>query len=232
MTCKGVVTEENLSSPKIVRLIAFLALHGKSFVSVRDIVSVVWNEGDLDIDGKNIKYLIYRFQRVFSLISPYRLIESSNYGYRLNPELNLVTDLTIFEDCWYQSHLAPDMRTRGMLLKKAMDLYRNGVMPELAGEPWIMPSIAHYALRYIGVVNQLLLTLDETEDYVCIYEYANRAVQAIPGNVDVHYWLIYAMHRLGNIDIARNQLRAARQILTQEDYADLQTKLGEKGISF
>lgn len=46
----------------------------------------------------------------------------------------------------------------------------------------------NYSLRYMGVVNQLLATLDMANDYVCIHEYANHALQVVPSNADAHYW--------------------------------------------
>ena len=64
-----------------------------------------------------------------------------------------------------------------------------------------------------------------------IYEYANIAVQSLPGNMDAQYWLIYSMNRLGNQDIARNQLRAAEQVLTDEDYRELLHRLADKFLT-
>lgn len=89
-----------------------------------------------------------------------------------------------------------------------------------------MPTITHYSLRYAGVINQLLSTLDMANDYVCILEYANVAIGAIPESLDAYYWLIYAMNHLGMGEIARNELKAAKQTLTENDYQDLLRKLG------
>ena len=136
-----------------------------------------------------------------------------------------------FEEYWRQAQITSDPYAKGQLLKKAMDLYKDGVLPSLSGEQWIMPTIAHYSLRYIGVVNQLLAALEKAKDYVCIYEYANIAVQSLPGNLDAQYWLIYSMNRLGNQDIARNQLRAAEQVLTDEDYRELLHRLADKFLT-
>ena len=227
----GVITEADLNSPKLVRLIAYLTINSKYPAPIRDIVNAVWPEGDADLDGKNLKYLVYRLQRIFSLVSDYRLIESTGNGYRLNTELNVISDVKIFEEYWRQAQITSDPYAKGQLLKKAMDLYKDGVLPSLAGEQWIMPTIAHYSLRYIGVVNQLLAALENAKDYVCIYEYANIAVQSLPGNLDAQYWLIYSMNRLGNQDIARNQLRAAEQVLTDEDYRELLHRLADKFLT-
>ena len=231
VTPKGVITEADLNSPKLVRLIAYLTINSKYPASIRDIVNAAWPEGDADLDSKNLKYLVYRLQRIFSLVSDFRLIESAVNGYRLNTELNVISDVKIFEEYWRQAQITSDPYAKGQLLKKAMDLYKDGVLPSLAGEQWIMPTIAHYSLRYIGVVNQLLAALEKAKDYVCIYEYANIAVQSLPGNLDAQYWLIYSMNRLGNQDISRNQLRTAEQVLTDEDYRELLHRLADKFLT-
>lgn len=61
-----------------------------------------------------------------------------------------------------------------------MDMYKHGLVPTFAGEHWFMPAVAHYSLRDMGVVNQLLSTLDVAHDYVCIHEYANIAKSLLP----------------------------------------------------
>ena len=44
--------------------------------------------------------------------------------------------------------------------------------------------------------------------------------------MDAYYWLIYAMNHLGTTEIARNELRVAKQVLTSEEYCDLLIRLG------
>ena len=63
--------------------------------------------------------------------------------------------------------------------------------------------------------------LDQSGDYISILECANSARKNLPENPDVLYWLIRSMRKLGMGEMARNELRAARGILTEEDYGDL-----------
>ena len=109
-----------------------------------------------------------------------------------------------------------------------MEIYKSGSIPEFSGEQWFMPTVTYYGLRFAGVVNQLLTTLDRANDYVCILEYANIAVKALPQNVEIHFWLIYAMTRLGAPEMARSQKAAAKQMLTEDDYDDLLNRLETK----
>lgn len=226
ITSKGVLTEEEIKSPRMCRMLVYLLLHPKRAASPYAISSAIWPDEDPDNAGKNMKSLVYRFQRCFSLISDYRLIDSSLPGYRINPELNIITDLQIFDQYWQEGQKSTSLTAKGNLMKKALEIYKNGVLPAYADEHWLIPTAAHYSLRYIGVLNELLSTLDMAHDYVCIHEYANTAIKAVPGSVDAYYWLIYAMNRLGTTEIAKNELRVAKQVLTYEEYCDLLIRLG------
>ena len=176
ITSKGVLTERELNSPKISKLIVYLLLHTRRPASPYEIVHDLWPDEDPDKASMKVKNLVYRFQQMFNLISDYRLIESTGSGYWLTPDLNIMSDLNIFDDLWQEAQITADFQTKGYLLKKAMDLYKNGPIEAYRGEHWFMPTVAHYALRYTGVINQLLSNLNRSNDYIRILEYANTAI--------------------------------------------------------
>lgn len=225
ITSKGVLTEADMKSPKMISLIVYLLLHNRFPVPSLEIFQALWPDEDDERANSNVKVLVYRLQQIFGLISDFRLIESTKRGYRINPELNVITDTKIFEEYWNQAQITADLSAKGNLLKKAMDIYKHGILPGVDGEHWLMPTVAHFSLRYMGVVNQLLSALDEANDYVCIHEYANIAIQSVPGSADAYYWLIYAMNHLGTPEIARRELQAAKQTLTDEDFKDILQRL-------
>lgn len=231
ITSRGIITEKDLKSPRISRLIVYLLVHIRRPASPHEILTDLWPEEDTAKAGITVKNLIYRLQQIFSLVSDYRLIESTASGYWINPDLNITTDMQLFEDYWNSAQVTADPSEKGHLLKKAMDIYKHGPIAEYSSEHWFMSTVAHYSLRYAGVVNQLLSTLDKANDYVCIHEYANTAIGAIPGNADAHYWLIYAMMHLGMAEIARSALQAAKQVLTENDYHDLTERLKNANLN-
>ena len=73
---KGILTEEELKSPKIARVLVYLLLTKKNGVSPREMADAVWPDEDIDSVTKNFKGLIYRLQQAFSLISDSRLVIS------------------------------------------------------------------------------------------------------------------------------------------------------------
>lgn len=228
ITSKGILTENTLNSPKSCKLIAYLLLHMRRPASPVEIVRDLWPEDDLDRAGYNVKSLIYRLQQTFGLISDYRLIESAKSGYWLSPELNIITDLNMFDEMLGRLHLTVDDDTRRQLLKKAVELYKSGPVEIYSKELWFLPTVAHYNLRYAGAVNQLMEMLDRSGDYISILEYANSARKNLPENPDVLYWLVRAMRKLGMGEMARNELRAVRGILTEEDYGDLMMRIANR----
>ena len=107
-TEKGVLTEQELKSPKIARLLVYLLLKGKMTASPREIASAIWPGEDIEATVKNIKGLVYRFRQTFELLSDHRLIESTPTGYQINPRLNVFTDFQLFDKKWSIAMKAAD----------------------------------------------------------------------------------------------------------------------------
>lgn len=234
-TSQGVLREADLKSPKISRLLAYLLLNSRSMIPPREIAEAIWPEEACDSDnpGQNLKGLIYRFRQMFSLISDYQLIESTPNGYRLNPKLNIMTDLQQFDRYWDAAQKAISVTDKVSLLKKTVAVYTGNVLASAASEHWLMHTASHYNLKYLGVINELLKTLAEANDYSEIHLYATQSLSIEPGNMRAYYWLIYAMYRMGATEMAKSEVKEAERYLTREEYLELIRYLRQlKGIPF
>lgn len=228
-TAKGVLREADINSPKISRLISYLLLNNPTAVPAWKITETIWPEDTAASEnpGKNMKHLIYRLRKVWGLVSPHQLIESMTNGYRLNPELHIMTDLQQFDRYWEMAQSASSNINKIELLKKAMELYKGPVLMSAVSEHWLMHISAHYSMKYTGLVNELLKTLAETGDYADIHKYAAQSLVIDPNNRNAYYWLITAMYHLGTFEMAKSELLAAKQHLSEEDYAELEQQLRE-----
>lgn len=222
-TSQGVLREVDFKSPKICRLLTYLILHRKTIHPALDLVEALWPEEDADPDAQinSLRGLIYRFRQTFSLVSEHQLIETTLNGYRLNPELRIITDLQQFDKCCDAVQSTLSLVRKVELLKQAVSLYRGTVYKRASSEPWLVNTATHYSLRYIGVVNELLAKLAEAEDYAGIHQYATHALDIEPGNVKARYWLIYAMYNMSTIELAKSEVERARVDLTSEEYDEL-----------
>ena len=230
-TEKGVLTEQELKSPKIARLLVYLLLKGKMTASPREIASAIWPGEDIEAAVKNIKGLVYRFRQTFELLSDYRLIESTPTGYQINPRLNVFTDFQLFDKKWSIAMKAADHKEKVEFLKKAIDLYQGPLFGSARDEHWIMSKVVAFEYRYLGAVCELMKTLDLGRDYVCIQHYASKVLLIAPHSIDGYYWMIYAMFQLDHPEMARGELRMAQRNLLEEEYDELIERLKVAGFS-
>lgn len=230
-TEKGVLTEQELKSPKIARLLVYLLLKGKMTASPREIASAIWPGEDIEATVKNIKGLVYRFRQTFELLSDHRLIESTPTGYQINPRLNVFTDFQLFDKKWSIAMKAADHKEKVEFLKKAIDLYQGPLFGSARDEHWIMSKVVAFEYRYLGAVCELMKTLDLGRDYVCIQHYASKMLLIAPHSIDGYYWMIYAMFQLDHPEMARGELRMAQRNLLEEEYNELIERLKVAGFS-
>lgn len=227
-TKEGILTETELKSPKIARLLVYLLLSRKVACSPREIVDALWADEDVDSAVKNIKGLIYRLQQAFGHISNHRLITSTTNGYQLNPKLHITTDYQLFDKKWNVAVKALDIEEKIKYLKKAVDLYQGPMFRSAKHEHWIMATSVSFEMRYLGAVSELMKALFQINDYLGIQQYAAKAVQLCPHSVDVYFWMIVSMYKLNNPEMAKGELRMARCNLLSEEYEELTNRLNEQ----
>lgn len=125
---------------------------------------------------------------------------------------------------------APTIPNKVDLLKKAAALYRGPVFENASGELWIVNTATHYRLRYCGIINELLTTLDGAGDFTGVQQYASKAIGLTPENYNAHYWLLRAMNHFGTLELARNQFAHAKEILTSEEFSNLKALISKDSI--
>ena len=223
ITSKGILREQDFKSPKCCRVVTYLMLHRKATHPPLEIAAALWPDDTSDPDAisSNIRGFIYRFRQAFSLISDYPLIESTPNGYRINPELRIMTDIQQFDKLWETAQNPVGTAHKMDLLKQAVTLYRGHIFENACDEHWIINLVNNYSLRFVGIINELLAGLAEAKDYSCVQAYAAHSLTLMPGNIKAYYWLIYSMYQMGAVEMAKSEVERAKGDLTGEEYAAL-----------
>ena len=225
-TSRGTITEEDLNSPKISRFLAYLILHRDRPVAPRQICDEIWPTEETDNPGNKVKNFAFRFQSdYFSVVSDHRLVISTNKGYQLNPELNIITDLDLFEEYWMQAQSAVTLETKIELLKRAIGLYKGSVFSSASSEHWLMPHELAYKYKCLGIYSELMKVLFESSNYTGVQFYAVAALKLDSANVDAYYWLIRAMKVKDSAALVKGELQLASHSLTDDEYTELITRL-------
>lgn len=224
-TLKSVLKEDEINSPKIIRILTYLLLNPNQHCSPRRLCDEIWPDEIIDNPSGKIKSLIYRLHTLFSDVLDHKLIISTSRGYQLNPELNIVTDLQLFEDYWLLSQKTLSNKAKIEILKKLTNIYRGSLLSSATGEHWLMNLEIGFHHKYMGIINDLLKAFFEAENYDDIQEYASKALIVDNANKEVYYWLIKAMYKLGANGMARGELRNAERLLADEEYQVLLSAL-------
>ena len=164
---------------------------------------------------------MFRFRRSLEPIFKYQLIEYTANGYRVNPNINVMTDLQKFDRLWEQAQKKLPVSQKVHILKQAIRLYRGTVFETACDDHWLVGIATEYKLKYIGLVNDLLSILAKYDDYNGINTFAMQALKLTPENIKAYYWLIYAMYHSGTIELAKSEMQRAKSVLTSEEYATL-----------
>lgn len=222
-TSQGVLREQDFKAPKSARVVTYLLLNRKATHPPLEIASALWPDEEFDPDSvsNSIRGFIYRFRQAYALISEHPLIESTPTGYRINPELRIMTDMQQFDNLRDAAQHAGGIHHKVDLLKRAVEIYRGHVYEKACDEHWIIGLSNHYSMRYVGVVNELLKTLAEAGDYEGVQFYAAKSLDIMPGNLRAYFWSVYSMYHMGAVELARNEVERAKAELTGEEYATL-----------
>ena len=222
-TSTGIWKEQDFKSPKCSRVVAYLLLQRKASHSALGIADALYPEDGIDPEtiNQNIRSYIYRFRRSLEPIFKHQLIEYTANGYRLNPNINVMTDLQKFDRLWEQAQKKLPVSQKAHILKRAIHLYRGTVFETACNDHWLVGIATEYKLKYIGLVNELLAILAKYDDYNGVNTFAMQALKLTPENIKAYYWLIYAMYHSGAIELARNEVQRAKSVLTSEEYATL-----------
>ena len=226
-TSQGILREKDFNSPKSSRVVTYLMLNRRAAHPPLAIHSALWQDDNTDPDaiGSNIRGCIYRFRQAFALISKHPLIESTTGGYRINPELNIMTDIDQFERLTKAAQQAVSVSQRVSLLKQAVELYRGPLYKAASDEHWIIGQVNHYRIQYASLVNELLTELAAAKDYTCVHHYAQMSIRIMPGNLRAYYWLIISLCYIGTLDLARQEWMRAKDALTTEEHEALTAML-------
>lgn len=219
-TSKGVLKEADFSSPSINRLISYLLISRKNAISPQEITQTLWPD-DSDNPAKNVKGLVYRLRQKFSIISDEPLVLSSASGYQLNPELHIMTDYQRFDELVSSAVRASSVINKVDILKNALDLYHGKVLSSADGEHWLIQFSTKYHLSYMGAVSELLKQLDSLHSYDLLNQYAMKSLTIAPDNPKAYCWLIRSLKAQGMNELATNELAAAKEHLTTEEYEEI-----------
>ncbi len=225
ITSKGVLKEEELNAPVTCRFLAYMFLHRKQANHPSIIYEAIWEDDDLSKAGGKVKATVFRVNSAFSIVSNEKLIVSTLQGYQINPALNIIMDIELFDEYWHQAQNTVTLQAKIELLKNATQLYRGDVFESSSGEHWLISHEIAYKYKCLGIYNELMKAYFDTQNYASVQYYAGNALKIDPANADAYYWMIRAMKKKDSMSMVKGELKMAEHVLDPVEYEELIKKL-------
>lgn len=225
ITSMGMLKEEELNAPVTCRFLAYMFLHRKQANNPSAIYEAIWEDDDFTKAGNKVKATVFRVNNIFSIISKEKLIVSAPQGYQVNPKLNIIMDVELFDEYWHQAQNTVTLQAKIELLKSAVSLYRGDVFESARGDHWLISHEIGYKYKCLGIYNELMKAYFDTQNYSSVQYYAGNALKIDPANADAYYWMIRAMKKKDSMSMVKGELKMAEHILEAGEYEELIRKL-------
>lgn len=226
-TSKGILTEEMINSPKYCCILTYFLLGDRRAKPAQQVWSDIWPNENVEHSGTNMRSLFLRFKETFGVICDQRLIISSKKGYQLNPELNIKTDVDLFDEYIEKADHELTVQAKIEMLKKALSIYKGNLFPSGGSEHWILNDEMKYKYKCLAIYNELMKSYFEICNYVRVEHYAEEALSIEPANEDAYYWLIRVLQMRNSNVMAKGQLHMAKHVLDAREYERLEKRLSE-----
>ncbi len=211
------ITEEQINSDMMQKLIVYLAYHRHTFVEASKIMSDLWNEGQTDNPAGALKNLAYRIRTFMKKFFPDEQFVIFNHGtYYWNSELDITLDCEEFDKLAKMAKGESDYFFKLHLLEQAEDLYEGEFLQKYNGFDWINQIRTYYHLLYLEVIKSLCELYESDQRYEKIIYVCNKALVYEKLDEGIYYYLIRAYANTNNLQVGLEVYERARRRFIRE----------------
>ncbi len=197
-------------------LLAYLAYFlGRSHVR-EVLIDLFWPEDDLEAGRNSLRVALNALRQTLEPpgTPPGSVLLTDRTHVQLNPAV-CSTDVAQFDSALRAETLAATDAERIALLRTAIDLYREGLLPEYDAV-WIVAERQRLLNSYLGALRKLVRYLAQARDFDQAIDYAWRAIRADPLREEAHRNLMRLYVAIGRPAAALQQFHELERILRTE----------------
>ena len=159
---KARLSEQDGRASKIWKMLQYLIMQRHRFVPHNELIGLFCADEGVGNPANTLRTMIYRTRGIlekagFDMVD--EMILSKNGGYTWNNKMAHTVDVDEFEKLYLIANSDAKTEDEIGFLLKAIKLYRGDLLPEAAGERWVMPLGRRYRAMYIECVHKALKLL-------------------------------------------------------------------------
>ncbi len=212
----GTMTEQDINSNQMKKLIAYLVLNRKSIISTDILTAILWPQGNED-PYTALRGLVFRLRKSLKSIFPEDdFIVAKNGSYIINPMFDLVVDAE-------QLYVISKYKISTTGAKSFLDNSCYPFIESLANDIWGLPVCTYYNTRLISYICAVITKMIEDADYDDAIKYATKGLVIDHMSEELHLLIINALIKKGCRILALNHYENTI-LMFQKEYGTAPTK--------
>lgn len=200
-------------SKKLWILLAYMLLYRNREISQNELVDLLWEKEKSSNPAGALKTLTHRLRRFLEgLHYPEPLIISHHGSYAFNPAVPCEIDVEEFSELCRKAEKQKGTDMQADQLKQALAIYKGNFLPESKDSIWAASLSTQYHALYLQSVRTLIELLLQKEAYAEAANLCWKALNYVPYEESIHYYLISSLYLSGSSQAALVQYTASRDL--------------------
>lgn len=196
-TTYGQITQDDINSPQMCKLIAYLVLNRNSIISTDILTAILWPQGTED-PYMSLRGLVFRLRKILKPVFPEEsFVVAKNGSYIINNFYSLSVDAE-------QLSVISKYTVSSIAAKKFLDTHCQPFMEILASDIWGLPVCTFYNSRMITYTAAAVTKMIDENDLDNAVLYASKGLNIDPISEELHSLIITALIRKGCKKLAIN----------------------------
>ena len=214
---KYVMTYDDIGSQKNARLLSYLLKNYHVKLSSQEIQTIMFSDDSSNNPANALKALVYRLRTILKkFFSTVNIIVSGNSTYFINPDLEIILDIDIFDKLITDGENAQSDEERIDLFEEAINLYEGTFLPMLNDEQWVIITGTYLESMFMTTDVYLLKKYTEQKMYDSVEKLSTKALSYDSLNENLHYYLIKSLIKQNKMSLAKQHYLATEKFLFDE----------------
>lgn len=214
---KYVMTYDDIGSQKNARLLSYLLKNYHVKLSSQEIQTIMFSDDSSNNPANALKALVYRLRTILKkFFSTVNIIVSGNSTYFINPDLEIILDIDIFDKLITDGENAQSDEERIDLFEEAINLYEGTFLPMLNDEQWVIITGTYLESMFMTTAVYLLKKYTEQKMYDSVEKLSTKALSYDSLNENLHYYLIKSLIKQNKMSLAKQHYLATEKFLFDE----------------
>lgn len=211
------MTEENLRSTMVLKLLLYIILYRDRELTNEDIAAAIWQEEEVENPTGALKNLMYRLRKCLGeYLGDEEYILTRKGAYSWNPRVPVSLDVEWLEHLIGEAKKEPTKEKAMETYEDAIAYYKGDFASKISDLHWVVTRSTYYHSLYLSAVKSLAELYVQNKSYEALEKLCSDALEYEIADEQLFCYQIEARMRSGKTALALETYEKAREIIEKE----------------